>query len=602
MVSRANYVAITIIMMIVLLLFQFTGVSENVVLRDGKNLSVDAAVSEEKEAVQKERYEKAVAELTEMDGMAEIGLVGSEEACSKVGQEWCRNQKKTYRFYNSLQEAAKDPNCSKVLLTDGKRLENEEALEAIEELGKRNRSVIVSGLPDLNQVRKYPNILKSLGIQKILDDSLELEGFRLFSGFILGGETVYDDYQQTLPYVKLDESVQVYAVGQSDAEEWKQVKNEELPALIWRNYNFEGNVYVVNGDFLQEKPGAGILTGIAADMASRYLYPVVNAQVSAMINYPMLSEENKEVMEREYGQKSTAMVRDVLWPVIARIYYDTDERMTALIAPRLDYQGDGELNESLINYFYKQVTKMRGELGLSGEQKSAVSLEEKLGQDLEILKKNLPNYEMRIFYAGDMQEKEYEPFLKDGEALEDIHTILRDYSDRTEEPMFSFAEGNALELMLYMDHSAYSSEDDFRLRCFQTAYGYYAGKVDMARAIYPETEQDLWNELSENWAKYYRPYRERFRYFDKLTATAADTRVRNYLALQYDVTEREDTLVLDVESEESQNYFILKTHGERIKKISGADCQELEKDWYLLKTESPQITIQLEQTDRSVYD
>lgn len=602
MVSKANYVVITTLMIIVLVLFQFTGVSENVVLRGGKNVSVDGTFSDEKETLKKNSYEQAVKKLTETEGMTEIGLVGSDEICLKIGQEWCVNQKKTYRFYDSLKEAADDPDCSDILLADGNILESGESKEALIQLGKNNRSVIFSGLPDLEKLENSPETLKCLGIQDVLDSSLELDGFKLFAGLLLGGETVYDEYKQVLPYVKLSESVHVYAVGQSYEDGFSEIENEELPAVIWRNFNYAGRVYVVNSDFLEKKMGAGILTGLAADTVSSYIYPVVNAQISLITNYPMLSDENKDVMKEEYGQDSISVFRDILWPVIAGIYYDTNEKMTALIAPRMDYHGKGEINETLIKYYYQQVTKMRGELGISGEQKSDIPLKDKILYDTDILKRNLPNYEIRTFYAGDMEKEEYEGLLKEGEVLEDIHTVLKDYSDQTDEPVFSFSEGNVLELMLYMDSSEHSNEDDFRLRCFQTAYGYYATKLDAARVVYPKEEADLWNKLSEDWAKYYRPYREIFKYFDKLTTTTADQRVRDYLALTYDVSRTEDGIVLNIESEETQNYFLLKTHGEKIREMEGADYETLETDWYLIKAKSPQITINLEQTNKSVYD
>lgn len=602
MVSKANYVAITVIMGIILVLFQFTGVSENVVLRDGENVSVDAADTDEMEAVKAKNHEQTVQRLRKSEGTVEVGFVGRKEPCLKVGQEWCLNQKKTYRFYSSLQEASNDPDCPEFLLADGKILEEPEASDAIVSLGKRKCSVVFSGLPDLEKVKQFPDILKSLGIRNIEDESVELDGFKLFAGLLLGGETVYDDYKQTLPYVELDESVHVYAVGQSGEEWFQKLENEKLPALIWRNYNHAGRVYVVNSNFLEEKLGAGILTGLAADMVSAYIYPIVNAQISAVANYPMLSDENKTVMEEEYGQDSIAVTRDVLWPVIAGIYYDSNERMTVLTSPRLDYNGDGKMDETLLKYFYKQVTKMRGEMGISGDQKSQIPLEEKLLQDTEILRKNLPNYEIRVFYAGDMAKEEYKDLLEDGELLDGIHTVLRDYSEQEEDQVFSFSEGNVLELMLYMNSSEHSNEDDFRLRCFQTAYGYYASKLDAAKIIYPESETDLWNNVSENWAKYYRPYREIFKYFDKLTVTAADKRVRSYLDLDYETDRKEDIITLNVRSEEEQNYFMVKTHGEKIKDITGAEYEELETDWYLIKTQSPQITIKLEQTNRSVYE
>lgn len=120
---------------------------------------------------------------------------------------------------------------------------------------------------------------------------------------MLGGETIYDDYAQEMPYARLDDSVTAYAVAQSEDAWLQELDNEDLPAIIWRYAPDVGKVYVVNGDYLTGQMGAGLLTGFAADTESVYLYPVVNAQVSVVENYPTLADENKDYMEREYGSE-----------------------------------------------------------------------------------------------------------------------------------------------------------------------------------------------------------------------------------------------------------------------------------------------------------
>lgn len=601
MVSKSNYVVITIIMLIVLLLFQFTGISENAMLKSGENINLDLALSQEEEIKIKSKHQQIKENLISSEETVEIGLVGDEEKCIKIGEEWCINQKKTYRYYSSLQEAADDSKCAQILIADGKVLENEGVEEAVMRLGKKNCSIIFSGLPELEKIKENTDLWKCLGIQELRDDALEIDGFKLFSGFLLGGETVYSEYQQTLPYVKLDESVEVYAVAQSDESWFLQLKNEELPALIWRNYNYTGKVYVVNADFLEKKIGAGILTGIAADLSSVYIYPVVNAQISAIENYPVLSKENQIVMEEKYGRDSAAVMRDIMWPIIAGIYYDTNEIMTALFAPQLDYEDEEEADFSLVKYYYQQISKMRGEIGISGVQIGDTPLKEKLEEDEKVLEAELPNYEIRTFYAGDLEETEYKDLFEEGQVLDEIHTVLKSYSEKDDKGLFYYGDENILNLTLYIDSSKHSDEDDFMIRCFQTAYGYYAAGFDAAKIVYPESEDDLWNKASENWAKYYRPYRKIFQYFDRMTTTEADRKVRNYLALDYETDRKEDVMTLNVKSEEKQNSFLMKTHGERIEKIAGGTYEELEKGWYLIKTEEAQVTINLEQTDKARY-
>ena len=109
MISRANYVAITLIMFVVLLMFQLTGISENVLMDTGENIYASEAVSEELAQNEKDRYEQQAEELYSENGTTDtVGLVGSEsDECLTVGLQWCISQKKEYCYYSDLSEAAK---------------------------------------------------------------------------------------------------------------------------------------------------------------------------------------------------------------------------------------------------------------------------------------------------------------------------------------------------------------------------------------------------------------------------------------------------------------------------------------------------------------
>lgn len=263
---------------------------------------------------------------------------------------------------------------------------------------------------------------------------------------MLGGETIYDDYAQEMPYARLDDSVTAYAVAQSEDAWLQELDNEDLPAIIWRYAPDVGKVYVVNGDYLTGQMGAGLLTGFAADTESVYLYPVVNAQVSVVENYPTLADENKDYMEREYGQNSSIVFRDILWPSIVAIYFDTDDVMTVTGAFRLDYDDREKLDENLLRFYYEQVTKESGEIGLSGYQVSDVPLEEKLEEDLDFLEEVLPNYEILTFQAGDLEEAQYASLVGEGNLLEDVNTVLENYREDDGETFFEYLDNGVLKL------------------------------------------------------------------------------------------------------------------------------------------------------------
>lgn len=602
MISRSNYIAITLIMCIVLLMFQLTGISENVLMNDGENIYAQEAVPEEQVAPEQQSYEDQMDQRALATATREcVGLIGDpSEECLEIGRDWSVLQKKDYCYYGNLGEAAADVSGAGFLIVDGTTL-GETDVEALRTLADQGRHVVVSGLPDSRLLDTNHALRQSLGILEIVEDEITVDGFKLFGGFMLGGETIYDDYAQEMPYARLDDSVTAYAVAQSEDAWLQELDNEDLPAIIWRYAPDVGKVYVVNGDYLTGQMGAGLLTGFAADTESVYLYPVVNAQVSVVENYPTLADENKDYMEREYGQNSSIVFRDILWPSIVAIYFDTDDVMTVTGAFRLDYDDREKLDENLLRFYYEQVTKESGEIGLSGYQVSDVPLEEKLEEDLDFLEEVLPNYEILTFQAGDLEEAQYASLVGEGNLLEDVNTVLENYREDDGETFFEYLDNGVLKLPIYMDSRVMENEDDFRSRCLQTAYGYYGTGIDTSRVIYPDSEDDSWNIMSNDWSKNYRPYRTPFVCFEKTTASEADRRVRNYLALDYETSVEGEQMRITADAPDGDCYFILRLHGQEIEEMTGGSYEKIENGWYLLTLTEDTAELTLTQTEHAHY-
>lgn len=602
MISKSNYLAITVIMLVILLMFQLTGVTENVIMNTGENIYADEAVSDSMIELQKAAYDRRQKELPVNSGTGDsIGLVGSKDTqCLAVGESWCMAQKKKYCRYENLKEAAEDTDGAGFLIVDGTSLGAGDT-KPLQALAEQGRHVAVSGLPDTELLDAYPELMRCLGILEIAEEEITVEGFRLFDGLLLGGEAVYEDYRQEMPYARLDDSVTAYAVAQSEEGWIRELENEDLPAIIWRYAPDAGNVYVVNGDFLNGQMGAGILTGFAADAARIYLYPVVNAQVSVVENYPVLSNENREVMDREYGQDSSIVFRDILWPSIVAIYYDTGDALTVTGTVRCDYTKEEVLNETLLKYYYEQITRESGEMGISGYQISEVPLEEKLEQDLAVYRKILPDYEILTFNAGSLEEEEYAGLVGEGRLLEDVNTVLTEYEEYGRETFFSYMDNGVLKLPLYMDSRTMDDAGDFRSRCLQTAYGYYGTALDASKVIYPESDKDSWNVISSDWSKTYRPFREMFESFERTTASEADRKVRNYLALDYSMETEGNRVTIEADAMDKDSCFIMRLHGEEIRQMTGGEFQKLGEGWYLISLDGAYADILLEQTDQSAY-
>ena len=213
----------------------------------------------------------------------------------------------------------------------------------------------------------------------------------------------------------------------------------------------------------------------------------------------------------------------------------------------------------------------------------------------------LPDYEIRTFQAGGLEEEDYERLVGKGHLLSDVDTVLTDYDGDSVDSFFSYLDNGVLQLPVYMDSRVMEDEDDFRSRCLQTAYGYYGTAVDTSKVIYPESDDDSWNIISNDWSKNYRPYRTPFEAFEKTTATEADRRVRNYLALEYEAQIGEDRIEITADSPDGASYYVVRIHGKEIGEVTGGTCEEIEKGWYLVTVEDESVQITLEQTNHADY-
>lgn len=92
-------------------------------------------------------------------------------------------------------------------------------------------------------------------------------------------------------------------VGLLPEESGKDVENEDLPTLIWRNGMDKGSVFAVVGDYLKDSSASGFLDGMLAEAFPYALYPVVNAQNLSMVDFPVFADENngeiQEALQRE---------------------------------------------------------------------------------------------------------------------------------------------------------------------------------------------------------------------------------------------------------------------------------------------------------------
>ncbi len=606
MVSRRNFISITIIIFVILFMFQLSGVvkenwndyTKNPYADENRtNLTSESTFSPDQNV-----------DISQKDDIIYIGAPDGAPLTSVVKQ-WGAFTKRRVICSGSLDEVTIDEeNPPQAVLLDAEYVDWSKDIDHIETIIKEGVNVIFCSLPPVDVIINNDEIKSILGISYVSAKEIDLTGIKLFNGFLLGGEEVYiaDDpgeekYQDlclNIPWYYLGAGTKTYMVGLMDEKKFKDISNEALPAIIWRNSIGDARIFAVNGDYLFTNTGIGILDAMMAEMKEYEIYPIVNAQSMIILNYPVLTAENDSEMMKRYSRTSDSLLLNIIWPGLITLSMKTDAKITHMMNLQLDYEDDREPNADRLQYYFKLISEQKGEVGLSDTQISSISLKEKLKKDDGFLQSNLANYEFTTFYSDQLEQEEIREQL-DSPMLKNIRTILMNYDENGD--IASYLTNNVLAQRATIDGYSHTFSEDLRVKSLETALGYSAIIVDMKRILYPETETDGWEYLYNDFSRFTTTYWKKFTAFDQTTLSQSDKRIRELLAMDYTDSKDQDTITLQMNHFYGEGWFILRTHNEKITSITGGEYQKIEDNAFLILANQNTVQIRLEDEEKLFY-
>ena len=606
MVSRRNYFAITIVMFIIFFLFLSTGV----ITEKWNDYEVNSYSEDIKELPAGSGAYSANGDTAEgISGQMRdfIVYIGGEKMEGAV-EVWASYTKKGMESYTSLSQCRdadwKEENRIPDMLVidpDHIRWEEEKDLEYLETYLDTGSDVVFSSMPDVSVIKKSPRIRKLFGIKKVKTESTKVKGIHLYSGFLLGGEAVYmtsdkkeekkrQDMELTLPWYELEAGTEVYMKGLMKED---GTESEEASIVIWKK-NYRGScLMAVNGSYMEDFGGIGLLSAMTAQMELYDLYPVVNAQSMIAANFPIMSQENEDKEEEIYSRNMQGVGRDILWQGIMSAYRRGRMGLSCMMAPQLDYGDDLQPEQKQLHYYMKNLNKEDSEVGLSGISLSDTPLKEKLKADYDFIHQTLPDYQVASFYAGSLSESEIKAVM-DEKAMSSVRTVITE--DRKDNEIVGYLSEHVTEQKVLSDGFTHTYRDDLRIRCVETMLAYTNTLVDVTRAIYPEDENDSWEKLSEDLGWNIQNYWKEFYGFQGRTVSESDVCIRKFLALDYSQEREEQKISLKLSDTDGPVWFILRTHNEVIEKMEGGTFTRLEPDAFLLEIEEPEAVMTMKST------
>lgn len=608
MVSHRNYFAITAIMVVVLFLFQFTNVAlESWNAYESNSYAVDKKWLPGKSgSFGTEGGESGNKEGVYDTSRAVVVYIGSKDgALGKVVNTWSSYAKwqiksyKTLEEYEDLKEQDRT-DFPRMMVIDSKDMDwtREENAEGLDIYVRSGINLVFSNLPDVSVMKENRQLRRLFGISEIREDETTVAGLHLYEGFLLGGEIVYQaadeteyelrqDMELIFPWYTLTAGAKAYMAG---IYEDRKLEEEECPAVIWRNRLGRGCVFAVNGNYMEDVAGLGILSAAWAQSADYAVYPVVNAQNMIIANYPGLAAENNDEMMGRYGRAMPEMMRGSVWPAIVAAYQRSSMGLSCMMAPQYDYEDDNYPDQGEFLYHMKRLAEQRAEVGLSGTSTSEISLDEKLKEDALLMEENIPGYKFASFYGNGLSDDVIDEALS-GDFLGAVRTVVTGYDGDSE--VIGYQSEHVTRQKIISNGSRHTFLEDFRVRAVETALGYTSVLADIAPAANPVGKDDTFDKIIADFGWNTQHYWQNFQEFSGTTVSECDEHIRGFLAMDYKESRENNSIRLEIAGPQMPVWFILRTGEGTIDKVTGGTWKKVEEQVYLIEAQESSVVIQM---------
>lgn len=526
---RKRYIHIVTVLIILFFSFQIVSNFTGFFLEGETERTLLEEVSE---ANLYQLFEKKEKELEKRGKDSSYLLVGEEEKLLAMVKNQLRNLKETYEIEQSL-----------TILPTGKKgiflIKNtytEEEIQILKEAAKDGISLYFLTLPK-EQIRVDDEFRELLGIRE-LRERKEYRGIRFIADFFISNMIEFTEYELFLYDLTLKQGTKTYAYSllyeESEEKKKPELRNEELPPIIWRNTFLsekreEGTmIFCVNGEeLIKSRAGIGIITSLLSHSEEDYLYPVINAYSIIIKGMPILTNFSNKKLENLYGKDALGIQQDILTPHIFG-FVQKYQIFPTYLSPEAIGIEEGE--ENLEVYYKKQILVQLGEL---------FGYEER-GTELYIPQKNTS----------------YEPW-----SIE-----------------FDFYK-NRFPLIQNSNH--YKNEDELYTIAANTAYGFTSIYTDIEELLKEDNEIG-WVEAGKMLNTLLAVQSKSMNYLERMTLSDSIKRFMVYRLLETQINKQEKEISVTLDYFTGEAFYILKTSKE-IEKIEHGTYEKIGNHYYMIK-------------------
>lgn len=596
MLSKRVYFTVSSLMMLVLFMFQFSGI----IRKKYNNFDENKYAVSEKNDLNKNNVFTVLTDEDKVVKSISGYIVYIGDINTKTGNtvyEWCNYTKRNLLVYKTVSQYHRyNEKYPDAVLIDSDYVNIDSDIDTFSLLTDYGINLVFCTLPSYSAISENQRFEQLCGISPHRE-SVNASGLKLYSGFLFGGEAWYtkendpdgkfQNMKLTMPWYNTSNATKTYMSAVVESEDGSKIDNEDQPAVIWRKSHDHAYVFCINGDYIKDISGMGILTAIMSESKDLDIYPVVDSQSVIVNNFPMFSFENDDAVEKYYLRNTSSLLENVIWPDISNLAESTGARFTFMAAPQINYSDNNLVSVREMDYFFRLFSEISSEAGLTTTRDDATSIDEKLTADAGIFSNYLSNYKFTSIIA---RKDELENVLSSKNSLiDDVNTIVTDSQDYGGTKLFSYVNDNVINVECPVTSDKYTYSDDFRQRCFQTALAYTNIEFNMTGVCNPDDEKELWNEEIKSKSTALTSYMKNSKMFTKCSISQADKRIREFMAADYSYKQNSSYVSLDITGAQETARFIVRLRTGEVENVSGAVCTKVEKGVYLITAQSKHV-------------
>lgn len=596
MLSKRVYFTVSALMMLVLFMFQFSGI----IRKKYNNFDENKYAVSEKNDLNKNNVFTVLTDEDKVVKSISGYIVYIGDINTKTGNtvyEWCNYTKRNLLVYKTVSQYHRyNEKYPDAVLIDSDYVNIDSDIDTFSLLTDYGINLVFCTLPSYSAISENQRFEQLCGISPHRE-SVNASGLKLYSGFLFGGEAWYtkendpdgkfQNMKLTMPWYNTSNATKTYMSAVVESEDGSKIDNEDQPAVIWRKSHDHAYVFCINGDYIKDISGMGILTAIMSESKDLDIYPVVDSQSVIVNNFPMFSFENDDAVEKYYLRNTSSLLENVIWPDISNLAESTGARFTFMAAPQINYSDNNLVSVREMDYFFRLFSEISSEAGLTTTRDDATSIDEKLTADAGIFSNYLSNYKFTSIIA---RKDELENVLSSKNSLiDDVNTIVTDSQDYGGTKLFSYVNDNVINVECPVTSDKYTYSDDFRQRCFQTALAYTNIEFNMTGVCNPDDEKELWNEEIKSKSTALTSYMKNSKMFTKCSISQADKRIREFMAADYSYKQNSSYVSLDITGAQDTTRFIVRLRTGDVENVSGAVCTKVEKGVYLITAQSKHV-------------